>query len=281
MLSDFELNSYIQSDIKDFDLSTSLQNPSKKQARLDIYTREELCLSSLKEAARIAKMLACEAKSDYLDSQRVLRDKVILSIEGDYSDVHKAWKLCQIMLEYSLAISTYTAKMLESIKSVNPNCALLATRKSFPFAKSFCIQAILCAGAGIHRLNLSDSVLFFEQHRVYYEKEEDFFKNIALFKLRAPEKKIVVESTSIKDAKRLLKAGVDALQLDKMQINDIEEIIKYKNKNYKNIKILCAGGINLQNAKSFANTQCDALISSAMYFKGGMADLGSKMKLLN
>ena len=67
--------------------------------------------------------------------------------------------------------------MKKEIDEVNSNCELLGTRKNFPFAKKFCIKSIMSGGAMPHRLGLSETVLFFPNHRVVYEDKHDFYEN--------------------------------------------------------------------------------------------------------
>lgn len=279
-LNDNELQSYINDDIPYFDLTTYLQEADDKKAKLEIYTREEIVVSCTEEAKRIAELLSC--KVNYFEPSRTKlhKDSILMEIEGAYSDIHKAWRACQILLEYSCKISTYTNEMKNKIKKVNETCELLSTRKTFPFAKKFCIKAVLVGGGMPHRLGLSESILLFPQHRSIYEDEEQFLKEIKTFKKRAPEKKIVVETQEFEDAVALMQAGADVLQVDKIELEILEKIIEYKNKNFPHITILVAGGINLKNVAQYAKLKIDGVVSSAMYSKG-MVNLGSRMSIVD
>jgi molybdenum transport protein len=68
--------------------------------------------------------------------------------------------------------------MKEEINKVNPHCELLTTRKTFLFSKRFCIKAAISGGAMPHRLNLSETILFFEAHRILYKSNDEFYENI-------------------------------------------------------------------------------------------------------
>lgn len=279
-LTDFELQEYIKGDIPYLDLTTYLQNCNTKKARLQIYTREDILVSCTEEAARIAKLLDCEIESFIPSKVSINSGETILTLKGDYEKVHQAWRLVQILLEYSCKIATYARDMKKEIDSVNPNCELLATRKSFPFSKRFCIKSILNGGAMPHRLGLSETILFFDGHRIIYDSNLEFYKQINEFKLKVPEKKIIVESSTLDDAKELMKYGADVIQIDKADITLLEEIVSYKESFYPNIKILAAGGINIKNAKMYAATKIDGIVTSSIYISG-MANLGSKITLIN
>jgi molybdenum transport protein len=279
-LTDYELQQYISDDIPYFDLTTYLQEQPNKKAKLTIFTREEIVVSCSEEAKRIAELLNCKVEYFISSKTMIKKGETLLEFSGNYEDVHKAWRACQILLEYSCKIATYTFKMKEKIENVNKTCELLSTRKTFPFSKKLCIKSVMIGGAMPHRLGLSESILIFPQHRIVYKDEETFFKAIKNFKIKAPEKKIVIETENFEDAKKLMQNGADVLQVDKIEVPELEEIIKYKNENFPQITILVAGGVNINNVEEYAKLGINGVVSSAMY-TSGMANLGSKMKLLD
>ena len=93
--------------------------------------------------------------------------------------------------------------LLEKIEKINPSCELLTTRKTFPFSKRFCIKATICGGATIHRLNLSETILFFDGHRILFKNNEEFYEDLKRIKTKIPEKKLNVESYTFEDSKTL------------------------------------------------------------------------------
>ncbi len=277
-LTDKELLDYINEDIPFFDLTTHLQNSAGRTARIDIFTREDLMVSCSEEAARIAEHFDCKILSFIPSAHKAQKDDVILSYEGEYTLVHKAYRLTQILLEYSCKISTYAFLMNQFIKEINPYCELLTTRKTFPFAKKLCIKAAMSGGAMPHRLGLSETILFFNAHRILYKNDTEFYAYIQELKRHVVEKKIVVESESFDDATALMQHGADVIQLDKLTLEQIGKIIEYRDNEFQLVKILIAGGVNINNVESFARTGIDGIVTSAVY-QAGMANLGAKMGL--
>ena len=275
-LSDAEILDYINEDLPYFDLTTSLQNIDKK-ASLEIYSRDEICVSCVDVAASIARLLGCESEIFVKNSQICKAGDVIIKIYGSYEDVHKTWKLAQVALEYASAIATYTNKMSKAAKSVNEKCEVLATRKSFPFAKKFCVKAVLEGGGGMHRLGLSDSVLFFKNHIKAYASFDEFLSHLPEFKAKMVERKICVEAENLDEASKLLKARCDVVQCDKFSPELIQNVLALRDEISPNTMILAAGGVNLLNAKDYANA--DAIVTSAMYSKG-VADISARLEIL-
>ena len=76
-----------------------------------------------------------------------------------------------------------------------------------------------------------------------------------------------------------MKTGVDVIQLDKVDLENIKNVVTYKNKNHSTIKIIVAGGINISNVEAFAACEVDGIVTSAVYVCG-MADISSRLKLV-
>ena len=276
-ISDAEILRLIDEDLPYFDLTTSLQG-IRKNAVLTILPREDVTVSCVDVAAGIARLLDCRAQICVQNSAVVAAKEPIIKISGSYDSVHKAWKLAQICLEYACKIATYARAMNEAAKSVNPKCEILATRKSFPFAKKFCLKAVLEGGCGIHRLNLSDSVLFFKNHIKAYGSYDEFLAQIPTFKAKAPERKIAVECENLDDCEALLKAGADVVQCDKFTPGAVRQAVDLRDKIAPNAALVASGGINLKNVREFASAGADALVTSAMYTQG-MADITAVLEI--
>ncbi|WP_423902700.1 ModD protein [Campylobacter showae] len=277
-ISDAEILAYIGEDLPYFDLTTSLQG-IRKNAVLTILPREDVTVSCIDVAASIARLLGCEVQICVPNSAVAAANEPIVKISGSYDDVHKAWKLAQICLEYACKVATYARAMNEAAKSVNPKCEILATRKSFPFAKKFCLKAVLEGGCGVHRLNLSDSVLFFKNHIKAYDSYEEFLAQISTFKAKSPERKIAVECENLGDCEALLRAGADVVQCDKFTPGAVKQAVDLRDKIAPNAALVASGGINLKNVIEFAVTGADALITSAMYTQG-MADITAVLEIV-
>lgn len=277
-LSDAEILACIGEDLPYFDLTTSLQG-IRKNAVLTILPREDVTVSCVDVAARIAQLLDCEAQICVPNSAVAAAKEPIVKISGSYDNVHKAWKLAQICLEYACKIATYARAMKDAAKSVNPKCEILATRKSFPFAKKFCLKAVLEGGCGIHRLNLSESVLFFKNHIKAYDSYDEFLAQIPTLKAKSPERKIAVECENLNDCEALLRAGADVVQCDKFTPEAVKQAVGLRDKIAPNATLVASGGINLKNVREFAGTGADALVTSAMYTQG-MADITAILEIV-
>jgi molybdenum transport protein len=277
-INENRLHDYIKEDLPYFDLTTMLQDANDKTGTLEIFTRQPLIVSCITEACKIAEILGVRVVDCIPERQKAQKGAVLLRLQGSYVKLHQAWRSCQNLLEYACAIATYTHDFTQSIQSINPSCQLLATRKSFPFAKEFCIKSVLNGGGMIHRLNLSETILFFANHRVIYATNEEFLKALSQIQKKVPEKKIVVEAKSFEDAKMLLDANVAVIQTDKLSLTDLEKTVAFKQSASVQTKIVAAGGIDKDNCKDYVKTGIDAIVTSSVY-GAKISDLGAKIAI--
>ena len=115
-LTTSELENYIQDDLPYFDLTTSLQNCNNTFAQIEVFTKEDIIVSCSEEAVKIAEPLNCKVEFFLKSKTKIESGTTILKYSGLYEDVHKAWRLTQILLEYS-CISTYAFEMKEKIEN--------------------------------------------------------------------------------------------------------------------------------------------------------------------
>ena len=274
-LSDHELWEYIREDLPYFDLTTHLIDAPSSEATLTIVTRDDVVAACIEEASRIGELLGCRVCDAAASGSRVAAGGTLLSLKGESEALHGAWRLCQILLEYACGIATNARTMSEAAKRENPHCEILTTRKSFPFAKRFCVRALLCGGVMPHRLGLSETVLVFDKHRDLFADEADFEAAFKALKSRCVEKKLVAESETLEDAARLLELGADVIQMDKCSFETLSETVAYKNEHYPRATILAAGGINAKNVAQYAATGVEGIVTSSPY-QAKTADLTAK-----
>ena len=139
----------------------------------------------------------------------------------------------------------------------------------------------------VHRLNLSDSVLVFDQHRVFLDDAgtdapdalRAFARRIPEFRAALPEKKLCAEVDSPEDALLLARAGIDIVQCEKFPCSLLAETVRELRAARPGILVLAAGGINGDNAADYAASGADELVTTWPYF-GRPADIKVRMTAL-
>ena len=274
-LSDPELWEYIRQDLPYFDLTTRLLETPAEPALLHILTRHEVVAACTEEAGRIGELLGCRVRGSVASGETVEAGGVLLTLEGNGPDLHGAWRAAQILMEYACGIATYAARMRRAAAAENPHCEVFTTRKSFPFAKRFVVRALLCGGIMPHRLGLSETVLVFDKHRSLFA-DADVEGAFRALKRRCIEKKLVAEAESLEEAARFAEWGADVIQLDKCDAATLREAVALRDAGFPHLRLLAAGGVNLQNVAEYAATGVDGIVTSSPYQAAKAADLTAR-----
>ena len=116
----------------------------------------------------------------------------------------------------------------------------------------------------MHRLGLSESILLFPEHRALLG-EQPLASTVALLRRGAPEKKLVIEVTSIEAALLAAEAGFDVLQLEKFTPDEVMALSQQLSERPRRPQVAVAGGVNAGNAAAYAGAGADVLVTSAPY----------------
>ncbi len=265
-LTEAEIEKLIEEDVPYFDLTSHLLNLKNTKAEIIYSVRESSVVCGTEECARIFEKFNVKVEKVVESGTAVEKGEVIISGKGRGDNVHKVWKVCQNLLEYCSGIATGTRRLIEKAKSINPQIEVFTTRKTFPLAKKICIKGILCGGALPHRLGLSETVLIFRNHAVLKGGLKNVLKELPFLKKKAPEKKIIVEAETVEEALECIVKGADIVQLDKFSIQEIKEVVRFRDSHNPQVKIAAAGGIREENVKEFAKSGADFLVLTSVYF---------------
>jgi len=116
----------------------------------------------------------------------------------------------------------------------------------------------------MHRLGLSETVLVFPEHRGFLG-DEPLAETVQRLRSAAPEKKLVIEVTTIAAAIAAAEAGFDMIQLEKLAPSDVATLVGLLNGATRRPVVAVAGGVNAANAAAYAQTGADILVTSAPY----------------
>lgn len=271
------IEQWMQEDVPYFDLTTHLLGIGGKTGGISYICRHPITLSCTEEAAHILERRNVRVTVCLPSGTQVNAGEVFLRGEGMLENLHAVWKVSQNLLEYSCGISTRTRRLVDAARSVNPDIAVLTTRKSFPGTKQVSIRAALAGGALPHRLGLGETVLIFAQHLRYMGGYAALSAQMSRLKKAACDKKVSVEVDTLENALLLARAGVDALQFDKVPPDTLGEFVRQIRAVDPHVLLIAAGGVTAENAAAYAATGVDAISTTWVYF-GKPADLSVKME---
>ncbi|AKG37082.1 ModD protein [Paenibacillus durus] len=265
-ISDEAIDRMIGEDVPYVDLTTWALDIGGSPGTIEYFSREHAVLCGTEEVLRMFAKLGVTPVFSLPSGTRVEPGQVYLSGKGTAHSLHMAWKVTQNLLECCSGIATKTRRIVDKVKSVNPNVSVVSTRKSFPGTKAMSVKAILCGGAAPHRLGLSETVLVFKEHASFCGGPDAFVERIGELKSKVPEKKLVVETDSIEYGLRLCRAGVDCLQFDKLPPDVLLAGSAELRAANPNVVLLAAGGIDEHNAEAYAASGVDVLVTTSLFF---------------
>lgn len=266
LLSDNELQELLYEDVPFGDLTTSSFELDQQRTRMTFATREDsLVISCIEEAVKLCKMYGLDILMSVPSGTLIEPKTVFLEVQGAVQTVHSLWKTIQNLLDYACGVATYTQELVSVAKSLNPDIVIATTRKTIPFTKKIAIKAVESGGGIVHRLGLSESILVFEYHRVFFQTDELF--NTAFKKLKKinPEKKVVVEVENLEDALKFASLGADILQLEKFPLDKLLSAVAVLHAQYSHIILMATGGINTKNIQEYAASGVDVIVTSSPY----------------
>lgn len=254
----------IREDVGLIDLTTVGLDIGSKKAKISFATKEPIVLCGVEFVDEMCRKLGLETHCFKACGDRLEAGEVILEAYGRAECAHKAWKVSQNILEFLSGIASKTDRMLSLARTVNPKIELLTTRKIFPRTKELALKAVYAGGGAHHRLGLYDSVLVFAQHRAFFESEEAFEEQFQKMRQKYLEKKIVVEVSSVDEARYFALLGTDILQCEKMSFEALTQCVELK-KEFPSLLLSATGGIGEHNIVTYAQTGVDFIVTSSPY----------------
>ncbi|MDR1944233.1 MAG: ModD protein [Synergistaceae bacterium] len=264
-IPDSFIDNLISEDLHIFDLTSEALRIGG-EGEIECFPKRACVVAGLEEAARVFRRVGARAElfrksGDWLDG-----GTICMKAQGSADQLHAVYKVAQNIMEYSSGIATRCAEMLRNARRASPGIEVSVTRKHFPGSKLLSLKAALAGGASPHRLGLSDSILVFDQHRVFTGGSEGFIQMIRKMAARFPERKIAVEASDPDEAFAFASAGADAVQCERFSSEELCGLVRRLRDANLDVKILAAGGINADNAYDYAASGVDVLVTSWVYF---------------
>jgi len=207
------------------------------------------------------------------DGEAFVAGDVIAQVSGDSHTILKVERTLLDMLLHASSIATLTRKYVEVIEP--HGVKLLDTRKTRPLLRVFEKYATRIGGAINHRMGLDDSLMIKDTHLKTIKNLESY---IEYARKKIPfTTKIEVEVETFDMAVEAMYADCDIVMCDNMTPEQIEEIVRFRNKNHPHILLEASGNISLETIESYAKTGIDAISSGSLIHQANWIDLSMKI----
>ena len=264
--SDKELDDFLLEDIYRGDLTTHALGLEKVPAKIEFKRKNAGVVAGISVAERLLKKLGITPQVYVNEGESVEAGALLLSAADSADKLQQAWKVVQLVLEWSCGVAQYTAEMIANAKAINPNAVVACTRKSIPNTRKLATNAVLAAGGHIHRQGVSETLLVFTNHRNLLAEPNNWTHIVETLKREAPENKITLEADNFAQFEQMIIASPDIIQLDKWSVEDVKAALDLIKAQGRNITLSVAGGVNKNNVADYAKLGINLFITSAPYY---------------
>ncbi len=196
-----------------------------------------------------------------------------------YGESKKILSLERSILNIALhasSIATLTNKFVKKVERYGVK--LLDTRKTRPLLREFEKYAVRCGGGINHRMGLDDCLMLKDTHIRTIDNLDEFMEEV---RRKIPfTSKVEIECESLDMAKEAMRVGADIIMCDNMSIDEIREVVEFRDKNYPHILLEASGNISLDNIEEMAESGVDAISSGSLIHQANWIDLSMRIENL-
>ena len=265
------IKSALKEDISSEDVSTNAVMPEYKKGTVELIAKQDGVICGLPVFKRVFELLdsSTEVRFFFNDGDRVHNKDLVGIVTGDIRVLLSGERTALNYLQRMSGIATYTNEVAQLF--AGSSTKLLDTRKTTPNMRIFEKYAVKCGGGQNHRYNLSDGILFKDNH---IGAAGSITKAIEMAKAYAPfVRKIEIETETLEQVKEAVEAGADIIMLDNMSHSDMEQAMKIIN---KKAEVEVSGNVTKENIARLADLGVDYVSSGALTHSSPILDLSLK-----
>jgi molybdenum transport protein len=261
-----ELEQLLADDVPYGDLTTDALGIGDAPGLMEFTARDTMVLALAEDAAAIIELAGCRVELFASSGTLLEQGSPILTAYGPVSALLRSWKVAQTLIEIWSGVATDARAIVDVATAVAPQIAVACTRKNVPGTKRFAVAAVKAGGAIMHRLGLSETVLVFPEHQAFLGKEP-FVGLVERLRRSAPEKRLVIEVTTLEAAIVAAAVGFDVIQAEKFTPTEIAALVSRMAMASARSRpvVAAAGGIHAGNAAAYAQAGADVVVTSSPY----------------
>lgn len=165
-------------------------------------------------------------------------------------------------------IATLTRRYVDAVSGTG--AAVLDTRKTTPGLRALEKYAVACGGGRNHRFGLDDAVLVKDNH---LRAAGSIARAVGLVRALT-ELPVEVECETLEQVDEALAAGVDAILLDNMTLDELRSAVVLTG---GRARLEASGGITLENVRAVANTGVDEISVGALTHSARSLDVSLEL----
>ena len=223
--------------------------------------------------AQLDPAVAVEWSAD--DGDAVVAGRAVGTVAGPLASILTAERTALNFLNHLSGVATLTRRFVDAAAAGGGRARVWDTRKTTPGLRSLEKAAVRAGGGWNHRGNLSEWVMFKDNHLARVGMAEA----VRVARAQWPARTIQVEADSIDKVTAALEAGADAILLDNLGVDGVAQAVAAADAHTaahggKRPLLEASGGITLDTIGAYAATGVDVVSSSQITISAPALDIG-------
>ena len=205
------------------------------------------------------------------DGDRLAAGDVALAVRGPVRGLLTAERTALNLLCHLSGVATATRAWVDAVDGTGAR--IRDTRKTLPGLRLLEKYAVRCGGGVNHRLGLGDAVLIKDNH---VAAAGSVGAALAAARRDAPDLPCEVEVDTLDQLDEVLALGAELVLLDNFTVADTAEAVRRRGDRPTGLE--SSGGLQLENARAYAETGVDFLAVGALTHSVTALDLGLDLR---
>jgi nicotinate-nucleotide pyrophosphorylase (carboxylating) len=256
------------------DITTDAIAPADRTAGAVMASRQEGVVAGLEAAALAFRLMdpAIGFAAVVSDGARVARGETIAKIEGPARGMLSAERVALNFVSRLSGIASATAQFVAAV--AHTKARIVCTRKTTPLMRSLEKYAVRAGGGANHRFGLDDAALIKDNHVAIAGGVAEAIRRVRSHVGHLT--KIEVEVDTLVQLKEALGAGVDAVLLDNMSLDDLRRAVEMIGGRAISE---ASGRVSLETAPAIAETGVDLISVGWLTHSAPILDIGLDAKI--
>jgi nicotinate-nucleotide pyrophosphorylase (carboxylating) len=258
-------------DIGAGDVTTEATVPEDAVGTADLLLKEPGVVCGLRAAESTFRALDPDVRFEALASDGdLVRDPpaVVARVSGSERAILTGERVALNFLGRLSGIATLTRRYADAVEGTG--AAVLDTRKTTPGLRALEKHAVVCGGGRNHRFGLDDAVLVKDNH---LRAAGSVTRAIELVRA-ASDLSVEVECETLDQVGEALEAGVDAILLDNMNLDELRGAVSLT---AGRARLEASGGVSLTTVRAIADTGVDEISVGALTHSARSLDVSLEL----
>lgn len=257
-------------DIGAGDVTTEATVPADAVGSAELLVKEAGVVCGLSVAETAFRALDPELRFDALatDGGHLEAPAVVARLTGSERAILTAERVALNFLGRLSGIATLTRRYVDAVEGTG--AAVLDTRKTTPGLRALEKDAVVAGGGRNHRFGLDDAVLIKDNH---LRAAGSIAAAVTLVRA-ATDLPVEVECETLVQVGEALAAGVDAILLDNMTLEELQEAVALVD---GRARLEASGGVTLETIRAIAETGVDEISVGALTHSARSLDVSLEL----